>query len=158
MRATWSGRHACSHSSRDLFVGTEGESACMLSRNMRTWAIPIVCQGRTNPAFSKPCLFLSDTRHSRHFRCFRAFEDRNPCFQWVECKFVISAVFVKTAPFGRGQKHGLPKTRFVPPRVCKPINLALPSLSLLLTLFQPPFTLFLTPFWPLLRRGSGTMV
>ena len=34
--------------------------------------------------FSKPCLFLSDTRHFRHFRRF----------QWVECKFVIFAVFV----------------------------------------------------------------
>ena len=68
-------------------------------------------QGRANPAFSKPCLFLSDTRHFRHFRRFRGSEERNPCFQWVECKFVIFAVFVKTAPFWH-----LPKTRFVRPR------------------------------------------
>ena len=32
------------------------------------------CQGRTNPVFSKPCLFLSDTRHFRHFRCFRGYD------------------------------------------------------------------------------------
>ena len=31
-------------------------------------------------------------------------------------ELVVFAVFVKTAPFGRGQEHGLPKTRFVPPR------------------------------------------
>ena len=48
-------------------------------------------QGRANPAFSKPCLCLSDTRHFRHFRRFRGSE-------WVECKFVIFVVFVKTAP------------------------------------------------------------
>ena len=61
-------------------------------------------QGRTNPAFSKPCLCLSDTRHFRHFRRFRGFEGRGPCFQWVECKFIISAVFVKTAPCWQGTK------------------------------------------------------
>ena len=43
----------------------------------------------------------------RHFRRFRGSEERNSCFQWVECKFVI---------LGRGQKHGLSKTRLVPPR------------------------------------------
>ena len=73
-------------------------------------------QGRTNPAFSKPCLFLSDTRHFRHFVVFRGLRSQTLVFQWVECEFVIFAVFVKTAPFGRGQKHGLPKTRFVRPR------------------------------------------
>ena len=57
-------------------------------------------QGRTNQAFAKPCLFLSDTLHFRHFRRFRGSEERSPCFQWVECKFVIFAVFVKTAPLG----------------------------------------------------------
>ena len=60
----------------------------------------ILIQGRTNPAFSKPCLFLSDTRHFRHFRRFQGSEERRLCFQWVECKFVIFAVFVKTTPFG----------------------------------------------------------
>ena len=56
-------------------------------------------QGRTNPALSKPCLGLSDTRHFRHFRHFRGSEERSPCLQWVECKFVIFAVFVKAGPF-----------------------------------------------------------
>ena len=70
-------------------------------------------QGRTNPAFSRPCLFLSDTRYFRHFRRFRWSEEPNPCFQWVECKFVIFAVFVKTAPFWQGTK-----TRFTKNTVC----------------------------------------
>ena len=70
-------------------------------------------QGRTNPAFSQPCLFLSNTRHFRHFRRFRGSEEPNPCFQWVECKFVIFAVFVKTAPFWQGTK-----TRFTKNTVC----------------------------------------
>ena len=60
-------------------------------------------QGRANSVFAKPCLCLSDTRHFRHFRRFRGSEERSPCFQWVECKFVIFAVFVKTvAPFWQG--------------------------------------------------------
>ena len=70
-------------------------------------------QGRTNPAFSKPCLFLSETRHFRHFRRFRWSEEPSPCFQWVECKFVIFAVFVKTAPFWQGTK-----ARFTKNTVC----------------------------------------
>ena len=70
-------------------------------------------QRRTNPAFSKPCLFLSDTRHFRHFRRFRGSEEPSPCFQWVECKFVIFAVFVKMAPFWQGTK-----TRFTKNTVC----------------------------------------
>ena len=82
-----------------------------------SWSFSLIFhqfQGRTNLAFSKPCLCLSDARHFCHFRRFRVSEERNPCFQWVECRFVIFAVFVKS--FGRGQKHGLPKTWFVPPR------------------------------------------
>ena len=59
-------------------------------------------QGRTNPALSKPCLCLSDTRHFHHFRRFRGGLRSEYCFQWVECKFVIFAVFVKTAPFWHG--------------------------------------------------------
>ena len=74
-------------------------------------------QGRTNPAFSKPCLFPSDTRHFRHFRRFRGFEEPNPCFQWVECTFVIFAVFVKTAPFWQGAK-----TRFTKNTVCATLS------------------------------------
>ena len=69
-----------------------------------------ISQGRTNPAVSEPCLCLSDTRH---FRRFRGFEERSSCFQWVECKFVIFAVFVKTAPSWQETKTRLPKTRFV---------------------------------------------
>ena len=53
--------------------------------------------------FPKPCLFLSDTRHFRRFRRL----------QWVECKFVIFAVFVKTAPFWQGTKR-----RFTKSTVC----------------------------------------
>ena len=75
--------------------------------------LPVPSQGRTNQVFSKPCLFLSDTRHFRHFRRFRGSEERSPCFHWVECKFVIFAVFVKTAPFWQGTK-----TRFTKNTVC----------------------------------------
>ena len=75
-------------------------------------SLPLI-QGRTNPAFSKPCLFLSDTRHFRHFRRSRWSEEPNPCFQWVECKFVIFAVFVKMAPFWQGTR-----TRFTKNTVC----------------------------------------
>ena len=70
-------------------------------------------QGRTNPALSKPCLCLSDTRHIRHFRRFRASEERSLCSQWVECKFVIFDVFVETEPFCRGTK-----SRFTKNTVC----------------------------------------
>ena len=44
------------------------------------------------PAFSQPCLCLSDARHFRNFRCFRGCEERSPCFQWVECKVIIFTV------------------------------------------------------------------
>ena len=77
------------------------------------WNLFSLDQGRTNPAFSKPCLFLSDTRHFRHFRRFRGSEERSPCFQRVKCKFVIFAVFVKTALFWQGTK-----TRFTKNTVC----------------------------------------
>ena len=72
--------------------------------------LPEIREEQTRP-FSKQCLFLSDTRHFRRFRRFRGSEEQSPCFQWVECKFVIFAVFVKTAPFWQETK-----TRFVPPR------------------------------------------
>ena len=51
-------------------------------------------------AFQKAC-----TCHFRHFCRFRGSEERSPCFQRVECKFVIFAVFVKTAPFGLSAPH-----------------------------------------------------
>ena len=40
---------------------------------------PNPSQGRTNPAFSKPCLCQNDTRHFRRFR--RGSEEQSPCFQ-----------------------------------------------------------------------------
>ena len=88
------------------------------SRNTKT-------QGRTNPAFPKPCLCMSDTRHFHHFRLFRGLEERNPCFQLLECKFVsFSRHFRQNGlfAFGRGQKHGLPKTRFTKTRFTKTKN------------------------------------
>ena len=75
--------------------------------------VSLKTQGRANPAFSKPCLCLSDTRHFRFFLSFLRVWGVKPCFQWVECKFVIFAVFVKTAPFWRGGKTK--KRRFAPP-------------------------------------------
>ena len=60
-------------------------------------------KSKSSPAFSQPCLCLSDTRHLRNFRRFRGFEERSPCFQ-LECKFVIFAVFVKNGPFLAGDK------------------------------------------------------
>ena len=47
------------------------------------------------------------------FSSFGGSEKRSPCFQWVECKFVICAVFVKTAPFWQGTR-----TRFNKNTVC----------------------------------------
>ena len=64
---------------------------------------------RTNPAFSKPLLCLSDTCHFRSFCRFRGSEQRNPYFQWVEGEFVIFAVFVNAAPFWQWAKTRLPK-------------------------------------------------
>ena len=61
-------------------------------------SVSIGFQGRTNPAFSKPCLCLSDTRHFRHFRRFRGSEERSPCFQGVEYRFVIRR-FRQNGPF-----------------------------------------------------------
>ena len=90
-------------------------------------------QGRTNPAFSKPCLCLSDTRHFRHFRRFRGSEEQSPCFQRIECKFVIFAVFVKTPPFWQGTK-----------------TLALPALQ---KLFMDFLFEFAWEFWIEKRRG-----
>ena len=37
-------------------------------------------------------------------------------FYWLECRFVIFAIFVKNPLFLAGQKHGLPKTPFSGPR------------------------------------------
>ena len=90
--------------------------------NLRFTALVGLCQGRTNPAFSKPCLCLSDTRH---FRRLRGSDKRSPCFQWVECKFVIFAVFVKTAPLWQETK-----TRFTKNTVCATPIVNLKSLPL----------------------------
>ena len=40
----------------------------------------------------------------------------NPLFYWLECRFVIFAIFVKNPLFLAGQKHGLPKAPFSGPR------------------------------------------
>ena len=83
------------------------------------WPIPrtipriCICQGRTNPAFSKPSLFLSDTRHFRHFRRLRGSEERSHCFQWVGMQIRHFRRFRQNGPFLAGdkntvyQKHGL---------------------------------------------------
>ena len=47
------------------------------------------------------------------FLSFSGVWGRNPCLQWVECKFVIFAVFVKTAPDWQRTK-----TRFTKNTVC----------------------------------------
>ena len=86
--------------------------------------------GMSKPGFSKPCLCLSDTRHFRHFRRFRGCDERSPCFWWVECKFVIFAVLVKTAPFWQGTK-----TRFTRNTVCATLNF---SESAILSQVHPP--------------------
>ena len=101
-------------------LGPVQSSSCR--EGSETWAAELRLQGalfsgKNKPGFSKPCLFLSDTRHFRRFRRFRGSEERSPCFQWVECKFVIFAVFVKTALFLAGDKNTVyQKTRFAPPR------------------------------------------
>ena len=84
--------------------------------------------------------FLSDTRHFRHFRRCRGSEEPNPCFQWVECKFVIFAVFVKTAPFWQETK-----TRFTKNTVC-----ATPTFWSFGSFF-----FFLVPVWLLQCRFWG---
>ena len=69
---------------------------------MRTTLLIFQDQGRTNPAFSKPCLCLSDTRHFRHFHRFRGSEERSPCFQWVECKW---GIILQPQPLHTRQKY-----------------------------------------------------
>ena len=67
---------------------------------------------KSKPGLSKPCLWLSDTRHFRHFRRFRGSEERKPCFQCVECSLPFSPFSSKRPLFDRDkntvyQKHGL---------------------------------------------------
>ena len=70
-------------------------------------------QGRTNPAFSKPCLFLSDTRHFRHFRRFQGSEGAKPLFSVGRVQIRHFRHFRQNGPFLAGdkntvyQKHGL---------------------------------------------------
>ena len=66
-------------------------------------------QGRTSPAFSKPCLCLSDTRHFRRFCRFRGSEERKPLFSVGNSNSSFSPFLSKQPLFGRGQKHSLPK-------------------------------------------------
>ena len=81
-------------------------------------AMSLDSQGRANPAFSKPCLCLSDIHHFRLIfdvfggpRC-----EALACFQWVECKFVKWGRFPQNGPLlvGRGQEQSLPKTLVSP--------------------------------------------
>ena len=71
-------------------------------------------EGWTNPVLSKPCLCLRDTRHFRVICVvFGGLRSEALVFQWVECKSVIFAAFVKTAPFWQGAK-----TRFTKNTAC----------------------------------------
>ena len=100
---------------------TKVSSRKLDSTMMASWAFfkeKLNGQGNTNPAFSKPCLFPSDTRHFRHFRRFRGSKERNPCFQWVEMQNSPFSPFSSKRPlFGRGQKHGLPKNGLCHPEM-----------------------------------------
>ena len=78
---------------------------------------------KNKPGFSKPCLSLSDTRHFPHFRRVRGSEERSLCSQWDNANSSPSPFSSKRHVFGRGQKHGLPKTRLVPPRFLTPAKL-----------------------------------
>ena len=50
------------------------------------------------------------------FSSFHRVRAAKPLFYWLECRFVIFAIFVKTPLFLAGQKHGLPKAPFSGPR------------------------------------------
>ena len=69
--------------------------------------------GRTNPAFSKPCLCLSDTRLFRHCRHFRGVRGAKPLFSVGRMQTRYFRRFRWNRPFLAGdkntvyQKHGL---------------------------------------------------
>ena len=46
------------------------------------------------------------------FSSFHGVRAAKPLFYWLECRFVIFAIFVKNPLFLAGQKHGLPKAPF----------------------------------------------
>ena len=50
------------------------------------------------------------------FSSFHGVRAAKPLFYWLECRFVIFAIFVKNPLFLAGQKHGLPKAPFSGPR------------------------------------------
>ena len=56
-------------------------------------------QGRTNPAFSKLCLCLNDTRHFRHFHSFRGSEERIPLFSVGRMQICHFRRFRQNGPF-----------------------------------------------------------
>ena len=70
----------------------------------RLWGGDRIREDQTRLFLNYVCLCLSDTRH---FRRFRGSEEQSPCLQWVECKFAIFAVFLKTGRplFGRRQVY-----------------------------------------------------
>ena len=50
------------------------------------------------------------------FSSFHGVRAAKPLFYWLECRFVIFAIFVKNPLFLAGQKHGLPKAPLSGPR------------------------------------------
>ena len=50
------------------------------------------------------------------FSSFHGVRAAKPLFYWLECRFVIFAIFVRNPLFLAGQKHGLPKAPFSGPR------------------------------------------
>ena len=78
---------------------------CTLNRQFLRRGFWMISGG---PFLSRPLWLTAD---------YRGLEERSPCLQRVECKFVILAVFVKTAPFWQGTK-----TRFTKNTVCATPN------------------------------------
>ena len=87
-----------------IFTNTPCKSTCLYNApSMHTvekstlWTDAGVDQnlsGKSKPGFSRPCLCLSDTHHFWViFVVFGGILERDLCFQWVECKFVIFVVF-----------------------------------------------------------------
>ena len=58
------------------------------------------------------------------FSSFHGVRAAKPLFYWLECRFVIFAIFVKNPLFLAGQKHGLPKAPFQDPDKPKKVRFA----------------------------------
>ena len=72
-------------------------------------------QETRNHAFGKPCVCPCDTRHFRHFHRFHGVWAAKPLFYWLECYFVIFAVFFKTPSFSGTKVCWLCTGDFAPP-------------------------------------------